>query len=228
MNADKNISIGLFVGEGSSTKGIEGFIKNLSSIKEINITKLTPKDIIDNDLSIFNILVFTGGSGSKQAMSLSEDGLTKVKNYINAGGKYLGICAGAYLATTGFDWSLSIINVETVSQVEWERGKGLVKVTLTDEGRELFPSFPSSFEIEYANGPILKKSNIDSLGNYTVLALYASEISQNGVTAGIMENTPAFLMSSYGKGKVFIIGPHFEYTPDLEHFIPEIISNLVS
>jgi len=227
MNTDKNIRIGLYVDEGSSTKGIESFINNLSPIENIEITKLVFQEILDNDLSRFDIIAFTGGSGSKQAVSLGKDGLAKVKNYIKDGGKYLGICAGAYLATTGFDWSLGVINVETVSQDEWKRGEGLVKVTLTNEGRELFPSFPGSFEIEYRNGPILKKSNINSLGDYTVLALYTSEISQNRVTPGVMENTPAILMSSYGKGKVFIIGSHFEYTPGLENFIPEIVSRLI-
>ncbi len=225
---NKEILIGLFVGEGSSIKGIESFTENMSLVKHIKIIKLTSRDIINNDLSIFNIITFTGGSGSKQSISLGKEGLIKIKKYIEGGGKYLGICAGAYLATTGFDWSLGVINVETVSQIEWERGKGLVKVTMTNEGIELLPSFPSCFEIEYANGPILKKTNVDSLGDYTILAFYSSEISQNGVTLGVMENTPALLMGSYGEGKVFIIGPHFEYTPNLKNCIPEIVDILVN
>lgn len=226
MTTEKRIHIGLFVDEGSSARGIESFINNLSSIKNIEIIKLTSQEIIKNDLSLFGILVFTGGSGSKQAMSLGKEGLVKVKTYIEDGGKYLGICAGAYLATTGFDWSLGVINVETVSRVEWKRGEGLVNITLTKEGSEFFTSSPNSFQIDYRNGPILKKSNIDSLGEYTILANYSSEISQNGVTPGVMKNTPALLMSSYGKGRVFIIGPHFEYTPGLDNFIPAVISNL--
>jgi len=220
-----DINIGLYIGDGSSEKGIKQFIKNISLSKH-SIIKLSSSDILNKDLSMFDVLAFTGGSGSKQALSLTDEGRIKVKNYIEKGGKYLGICAGAYLATTGFDWSLGVIDVETISQIEWERGKGLVTLSVTTEGHKMFDSFPDSFEIRYANGPILKKSHMAGLRDYTVIASYSTEISENGVAPEVMKDTPAIILGDYGKGKVCIIGPHAEYTSGLEYVLLEIIETI--
>lgn len=214
--------------EGSTAKGVLNFRSNISSLENVTLKELKAEDVINIDLSTFNILVFTGGSGSKQAESLGVAGRQKVKDYVSNGGNYLGICAGAYLATTGFDWSLSLINLETVSQTEWKRGKGLVDIKITKSGEKLFPSFKKNFKVKYANGPILKKSKDNTLEEYVVIAEYESEISENGVAQGVMLNTPAFLTSKYGKGRVFIIGPHPEDTIGLERILLEVINYLLA
>jgi putative intracellular protease/amidase len=46
----------------------------------------------------FDLVVFPGGSGSRQAAALEQEGRGAVWRFVEAGGGYLGVCVGAYLA----------------------------------------------------------------------------------------------------------------------------------
>ncbi|HUL39639.1 MAG TPA: BPL-N domain-containing protein, partial [Methanomassiliicoccales archaeon] len=45
-----------------------------------------------------DVLVFSGGDGYRMAEELGEEGMRRVQDFVSAGGRYVGICAGAYLA----------------------------------------------------------------------------------------------------------------------------------
>ncbi len=219
----KTLSVAIYKGEGSREEGIENVKNNIQAMTNIEIAEITAEQIQHNDLSKFDIIIFSGGSGSKQAQSIGEQGKENIKNFIKNGGGYLGICAGAYLATSGFDWSLGILNAETVSITEWKRGEGFVDLELTDEGRSILGDVSELFKCRYSSGPLLKPLNMEGLPPFITMAYFRSEISENGVTEGVMINTPAALYSTYEKGKVFAISTHPENTPGLESFIPRIL-----
>ena len=82
-------------------------------------------------------LIHPGGSASKQAKCLGEKGRAKVRSFIEDGGGYVGICAGAYLATSDYRWSLHFLGAKVLDKAHWGRGHGNVRVRLTNEGREL-------------------------------------------------------------------------------------------
>ena len=136
-----------------------------------------------------------------------------------AGGGYLGICAGAYLACAGFDWGLGILNARTVSN-KWQRGRGMMRIQLTEPGRGLFGPVPEPFTIRYANGPIIKPLGRADLPPYEVAAVFRTEIAKNGSPVGVMIDSPAVVRAPFGKGRVLTISPHSEDTPGLENFVP--------
>ena len=45
-------------------------------------------------------------------------------------------------------------------------------------------------------------------------------VLENGTPKGVMVNSPAQAVSTFGRGRVFISSPHPENTPGLEHLIP--------
>ena len=49
----------------------------------------------------FRMIYVNGGSSAAHARSLTDEGRENLRNYIAAGGSYVGTCAGAYLATEG-------------------------------------------------------------------------------------------------------------------------------
>jgi hypothetical protein len=57
--------------------------------------------------------MFTGGSGSAEAGGLGEKGREEVRTFVREGGGYVGICAGAYLACTGFEWGVGVLNARS-------------------------------------------------------------------------------------------------------------------
>lgn len=63
-----------------------------------------------------DVVIFAGGSAGKQAESIGAAGLAAVRAFVENGGGYVGICAGACLATCGSPKTrLNLINAATIS-----------------------------------------------------------------------------------------------------------------
>ena len=97
--------------------------------------RVTATCIRSGALDQFDVVVFPGGSGSGTAKALKEAGRKKVREFIRGGGGYLGICAGAYLATAHYEWSLKILDAKVLDTRHWARGTGNVQVEVTRAGR---------------------------------------------------------------------------------------------
>lgn len=94
--------IALFVNNPyCSTDSCFGIIRSLSHeywIKVFTIEQLTSEFLDDVDL-----VVFPGGTGSQDAFDiLFENKAQIIRDFIDSGGKYLGICMGAYWAGSCF------------------------------------------------------------------------------------------------------------------------------
>ena len=217
------LKIVIYDGAGSTAKGIASVTQRARQLPGATITALKPEEIGTRDLSEFDVIVFSGGSGSAQAKAIGDAGRKNVRDFVERGGGYLGICAGAYLACAGFDWGLGILNAKTVSQ-KWQRGRGMMQIELSDSGRKVFGKVDGKFTIRYANGPIIKPLGRDGLPPYQVAAVFRTEIAENGTPKGVMIDSPAAVFAPFGKGRVLTISPHSEDTPGLENFVPRALA----
>lgn len=216
----KPLRVAIFEGKGASSGGIATTERRITtSLPQASVTRVKAADWATIDLKRFDVVVFTGGSGSAQAESLGKEGRDNVREYVRGGGGYVGICAGAYLACSNFTWGLGILNANTVSS-KWQRGQAFVDFEITDEGRNLLGDAKGAFKVRYHNGPIIKPAGRFDVPAYTTVALFRSEIAGYGSPVGIMVNSPAQAIGTFGKGRVFISSPHPESTPGLEHLIP--------
>lgn len=184
---------------------------------------VSPDDVREGKLKQFDVVIFPGGSGSGEAKGLGEDGLQQVRDFIRSGGGYVGVCAGAYLGTSRYDWGLKVIDAQTVDSKHWKRGIGMVQIELTDAGRKVLGNRKGPLEIRYANGPLLGPFNDDDLPDYEVLAYFRSELAENGAPEGMMVDTPAIVSAGYKDGRVLLISPHAEGIPDLEFIIENAV-----
>ena len=177
----------------------------------------------------FDLVIFPGGSGSKQAAALEKEGREEILEFVEDGGGYLGVCAGSYLAAHNYSWSLKIIDANTVDTKKghWRRGAGMVKMELTDRGRAILGDFPKAVEVRYANGPIFAAAGDDKLGDFEPLAYFRTEFAKNGARPGAMVNTPAILSGSMGKGRVLCISPHPESSEALHGIVRKAAAWLV-
>ncbi|VDN39048.1 unnamed protein product [Dibothriocephalus latus] len=55
--------------------------------------------VIKNQFSDCDLFCVGGGFSRGVVKSMTDVGLTNLQNYVRSGGKYLGICSGAYLAS---------------------------------------------------------------------------------------------------------------------------------
>lgn len=216
------VSIAIYDGPGSGGSGIDNVTERAAQLPGASVTRITAEEMPTADLSRFDIVVFSGGSGSAQAKAIGDAGRANVKRFVENGGGFLGICAGAYLATAGYDWSLGIINAKTVSP-KWRRGRTFVDIEVDTAGRSILGEVADTFKCRYANGPIITAMGREDLPPFTTVAWFRSEIAENGTPAGVMVNSPAAAYAPYGKGRVFIVSSHTENTPGLENFVPRAL-----
>jgi glutamine amidotransferase-like uncharacterized protein len=213
----KPIKVAVYDDKGATGKGIPSVEAILGQTSDIKVTRLKGADIAAGGLKGYDLVIFTGGSGSAEAAGLGEKGRQEVRDFVRHGGGYVGICAGAYLACSGFEWGVGVLNARTVSS-KWRRGQGEVKI----EG-EAFGDRLTDRGVRYANGPIIKPDARKDLPSFESLVTFRTELAQNDTPAGVMVNSPAMVRAAYGLGRVFTSSPHPEQTAGLEPVVEKAV-----
>ena len=216
------IKVAIFNGKGAPLDGIMHMEQRIQSLPQATVTRLTADLWATADLRPYDVVVFSGGSGSVQAEAIGEAGRNNIREYVRGGGGYVGVCAGAYLACSNFNWGLGILNARTVSS-KWQRGQGFMDIEVSDEGHKMLGEVNGTFKVRYHNGPIIKPAGRADVPAYTPIAYFRTEIAEFGSPVGVMVNSPSQATGLFGKGRVFISSPHPENTPGLENFIPRAV-----
>jgi glutamine amidotransferase-like uncharacterized protein len=233
-NSSDRILVGKFDGRGVGGDNASNINKIITRSGDMGVHHLGPADMRPEVLKQFDVVLFPGGSGSKQAGSIGEEGRVAVRDFIEDGGGYLGVCAGAYLCSSHYSWSLNLIDSSVFTGSReipgvgkknlWYRGKTAdIDIELTSQGKGLFPDINPEFVVRYHNGPIISPKGLDDLEDYEVLAWFRSETSLWEPQKGTMINTPAIVSGSFGKGRVISVSPHPEATESLHSIIENSI-----
>ena len=215
----KTLRVAIYSDEGGSDAGVDNVKKCLGVLPDgFETYAVDAQDVRDGKLAGADVLVQPGGSGSRQAKSLQPAGRKVIQDFVRHGGGYVGICAGAYLATNDYPWSLGFINAKVLDKAHWARGpESKIKVHFTDAGRKTLGREPGVSEVIYHQGPILAPSTQPDLPAYTPLAVYDTEIvSPRGGIPGLMLGATAIAAGTYGQGHVIAIGPHPERSPGMD------------
>ncbi len=211
------IQVALFMDAGvSSTAKLTELLDRDSSLA---VSKVSAVDIQNGALDKYAVLIHPGGSGSAQGKALGETGRAKVREYIASGHGLVGICAGAYLASCDYEWSLHVLDAKVIDRQHWNRGTGTVAVSISPRGRELLGLEQSKIELAYRQGPLLAPAADPTVPDFVELARYEGEIAKNGAPTGVMPGTTAIALGTYGKGRVVCFSPHPEKTPGYEPLV---------
>jgi glutamine amidotransferase-like uncharacterized protein len=216
------IRVALFDDFGSFGKGVPRVTELLKPVKDIELTVFKPAFLSDNGLHDFDVVIFTGGSGSKQANTIGLAGREAVRRFVHDGGGYIGICAGNYLACDGFSWGVKVLDAKTKSS-KWMRGKGDVQVEFTELGRQILGTTEGQHPVRYANGPVFQPANQEEIGDFKPLAIFRTELAENGSPVGAMVGAAAMVAGDYGKGRVFCSSPHPEQTQGMEGIVERAV-----
>ncbi len=214
--------------DATPASGPQNLMKFLTPEHGFECQLVRPEDIRAGQLSEFQVLVMPGGSGGKQAEMLEPGGREAIRNFVDGGGGYVGICAGSYLASAQYSWSLNLINAQVWDRAHWARGTGTVNVGLTPQGSGFFQAaskvtkpdsestehersqLADSIAVRYAQGPLLVPGEHPDLPQYDVLATFESEVAAKGAPVGAMVGTHAIIRSQFGSGRVICYSPHPE------------------
>ncbi|WP_339743668.1 BPL-N domain-containing protein [uncultured Rubinisphaera sp.] len=204
--------IAIYCHQEGKSRGAVNLMTFLTPENGFNAVIVSPEEIQAGALKnqSFDVLIMPGGMASAQANNLGETGRENVREFVNTGGGYVGICAGAYLSTTYRLWSLGIVNARVWDLSHWARGTGMVNLCMSDSGCKVLAVPSKSVETYYGQGPLLVPGNSPDLPGYEVLASYETEIAKKGAPEGAMTDAHAIIRTMYGSGRVICYSPHPE------------------
>ncbi len=199
--------IALYCGSGAVYhKDVEIALKK----NNIEVQKIDEYMIKQGKLKNFKTLIIPGGATQVILNSLKGAGFEQVRKFVRGGGKYIGICAGAYLAPKEVKLrfgrkkaGLNIIDIEN----KREAGIGLREIEIVGESEIAKGYSKGKIKIWYQNGPYIRSGK-----GVKVVARYKKDFA-------------AIVWANFGKGKVILFSPHPE--GNLENEIdPEKIGTL--
>ncbi|MCA3007165.1 MAG: hypothetical protein INH34_02190 [Phycisphaerales bacterium] len=221
-------AIALYDAEGAGGSGCE----NLERVVDATtlghrLLPVCPEDIRDGGLRGLAGVVFPGGSGGGIAKALQPAGVAAVRAFVDGGGGYVGICAGAYLAGAGMKTYAALVPWQHTQP--WAKGAAMLDVELTDEGKRLLGGEFATFTTRYHNGPVFPDvlGQSQKAGTRTQplpLAAFASASKdKKGVVHHAMVGAPAIVADVAGKGRVLLISPHPESHERLDVLVARAI-----
>ena len=153
------------------------------------------------------ILVFPGGADSSYHTKLMGQGCANIRLFVHQGGFFVGVCAGSYFSSKWIEYAVGtpdeitgyrelgffpgIARGPVLNPYDYtsESGASAARLHLSD-GTQLFV---------YHNGGPTFVSLTGEYPNVEILATYDD-----------VNNQPAILRCSYGKGTALLSGVHFE------------------
>lgn len=213
--ADAPVRVAVFEGDGVSER-VDGVLDVLAKSPRFQVERLTADAIREGKLDGFDVVLHAGGSGGGQGKALEETGRAQERKFLQNGGGYVGICAGAYLASSDYDWSLHVLDAKVLDRQHWARGYGDVVVRVSEPAQALLGVADDESTIYYHQGPLLAPAEKDDVPDYEPLATYVTEIAKNGAPMGVMPGTTAIARGTFGSGRVICFSPHPERTPAWE------------
>ena len=213
--------IALYVDDGVSSSTINHWLLMAKEglIDEFEVVKA--KDLSHNKLALFNWLILPGGSGSAICSKFTQENRKELHDSIYRGLNVLGVCAGAFALSTGYDWSLNLIINRVADKPNWKRGHGNVKVSFTAHGLKVLKLKKKDWVVNYHNGPVFEKVKLNK--DHKVLATFSDDmIAENG-KSGLMKGSVAIVQTKHGAGNIIAISPHFEKTPVANKLIKKLL-----
>ena len=224
-NSEGKITVGIFEGHGGSQTCVWETVEAIKIDEGMDAKIITSSDIANGVLESIDVIIIPGGGGSRQYLNLGHENHDRIRSFVENGGGAVGICAGAYFFsnTPGYA-SIAINGAEAIDIEHDNRGHGMAKFTLSEEGQKVFPEIASrdtSF-VMYYEGPVFINASDDI--DYTVFATMESDVHEEGGAPANMTNAkPFFHGNYYGKGRVFSTIAHPEATPGMRWLIPRMV-----
>jgi len=205
----KKADIALYSGEGADEECIratENMFKWMGYTVELIKTDYINKVGLDS----FRLLCVPGGNMYQYALDISLEGKEKIRDFIRGGGGYIGICGGGYFASEKVVWREQRLPMTPlgifpgtakgpVDEIVPFPDQDVVKVNIVDSTHPITRTEPDSIWILYYWGPIFipnKDAEVNILARYD------------------RGDYSAMVAFNYGKGRVFITGPHPEFEED--------------
>ncbi|MGY5875920.1 MAG: SBBP repeat-containing protein [Candidatus Thorarchaeota archaeon] len=181
-------------------------LMNMFTWMNATINVVDKQNILDGALWGHEILAIPEGLGPTIESKLGDDAIEIIRDWVGAGGSYVGVRGSAAMAvkdsyfegsTTQFKLALidgisyEVLGLPTQSMIQLAINQDCTEPDMSDE--------PESITICSITGRYFEAYDRDDI---TIVANYTHI------------NQPAMITSRYGNGTIFLSSPHFEYEED--------------
>lgn len=158
-------------------------------------------------------LIMPGGADTPYCRKLDGQGNENIRAFVQVGGLYIGICAGAYYACRAIEYhkgrfdeicadrALNLYNAVAIGSLP-EIAPYYDDTLTTAAVTPLSGQDDASYAAYYFGGCTFQP---DDQEDAHILARYAA----------LPETPPAIILKSFGKGRALLSGVHFEVMPDM-------------
>ena len=208
---EKPLRAGIYIDERNSSISIA---KALAVSPEYEVKFLSPEDYAKGALDGIDLVLQPGGGSTSQYNALGEKGVEALRRFVLQGGKYYGVCAGAFLALQQSRPDrprLGLVPFKGDDPSHY-RGSSPIKVALTEEGSKVFEGSGKYRTMLYGGGPAAIPGEPVEDADVKVLGKYLGRIInvEQPLPVEEMAGKAAFIGGRVGKGKLFISCPHPE------------------
>ena len=201
--------VALYADRGADDDCIQAS-KNMFEWMGCNVTLVDANRIINEGLDGFSLICVPGGDMYQYAYYLSSKGRAHIKQFIEEGGGYIGICGGSYFAASRVVWrgdQLPMIPLALfdgaaegpINSIHPYPQYGMCQIDFTNTSHPIAESLPDSAWVLYYWGPHFM---LDKIIGIDILGMYSGE------------GKACMLAFEYGNGRVFLIGAHPEFEED--------------
>jgi hypothetical protein len=119
--SSKRVNVLVYAGAGSTTSSVRHAVWSLRRLLGPNYAVLTVSgDQILKEpwMASCALLVMPGGADMGYARTLNGAGNRRIKQYVQMGGRYLGLCAGGYYGAARCEWEVGKKGMEVIGDRE--------------------------------------------------------------------------------------------------------------
>ena len=203
------LKVAVYADMGPSGIGAVEWFRLVNESPEMELHLVDGDAVRKGALTGMDLLVMPGGNSKTEFESLGTNGVNRMKDFIRAGGGYIGTCAGCCLLMDGPDRRARMMPWDTDGSV----------------GSTLFPTFQINAKgaaalgvkegphvVRYHGGPCMwPTTNVIADAKFEVWGTYDAEAAMKGKVKVRMHGAVGLVGGTYGKGKVFVTSGHPEY-----------------
>ncbi len=224
----QRVKAGLYCDKGSRGKNVVYWAKMLSDSPDVDVTFLDGQDVRDGRLEGLDILVMPGGTGFGQYESMREEGAAKVREYLRAGGRYFGTCAGLAVLMNE-EKRIAILPLKRING-HYMRGGGDLRVKFSEKWVRELSLTNDVYSIQFHHGPVpVPGKPIDGVKLENV-GISMNAVDQYGKMntwrRDSMIGTAAFVHATAGKGEVIACNCHPEGRPETRDIVSGVFRRL--
>lgn len=167
------------------------------------------KEILEGKLQDISVFIMPGGRDRPYHAALKGKPNALIRRFVEEGGTYIGICAGAYYGCSSVEFDLGFpLEVCEERELKFFPGKAVG------------PAYgKGTFFYDSEKGARIAKIGPDLYAHYNGGCTFEGDLTHAKILARYLDlpgEPPAIIECSIGKGKALLSGVHFE--TQLSHF----------